>query len=467
MKSYILIILSLLLSINTLSAQIHSTVDERMELQSIVFRLAGAQEFVNNDFKEYSDAIDKYFNKYSDHEIIRFIQDIRSRKNIAYSLIPVSTPMLEIKENGVVSNMENAYGPAVAVWGEDWDRYVQLLNDFYRKSKFNKFFSSQSGTYRKALADIDKMLARIDTSWFAKTFGNYYEPRVYLCMANGSHNYSFTDSTGKSGYGIALGYSPISFNYNYNVIIHEMAHRYTAMSDDYYPDAENAMTRIFENKWLVERYRQNAYPQKSAVFNEWLTDLVVIMYNMATDTVAGGRQRVLNDINLAEGMYGYIWMGRSVEFMDNFYNDRDSYPYFQDFMPRLCEFLRFTTRTDNWTKVLEENDKPHPYVKSVYPVNGSNLAEYKNLKDIRIQFSEPMNKSFGFNGTYPVETEDQLFDLEAAYWEDNKTFVIPINAKNLDKSDYFKLVLSQKGMISSLRMMMMMTDYEVEYFVND
>lgn len=457
-------IIVLLLNNISLPAQIHSTVDERMELQSIVFRLAGAQEFVNNDFKEYSDAVDKYFYKYSDHEIIRFIQEIRSRKNIAYSLIPASTPMLEIKENGVVSKMENAYGPAAAVWGEEWDRYVQLLNDFYRKSRFNKFFSSQSETYRKAIADIDKMLAGIDSSWFAETFGYYLEPRVYLCMANGQHNYSFTDSTAKGAYGIALGYSPMPFYYN---IIHEMMHRYTAISDDYFPKAESAMTRIFENKRLVERYRQNAYPQKSAVFNEWITDLAVIMYNIATDTVDGGRQRVLNDISRAEGIYGYIWMGRSVEFMDNFYDDRNSYPYFQDFMPRLCEFLRFTTKTDNWIKVLEENDRPHPYVKSVYPVNGSNLAEYKSLKEVRIHFSEPMNSCFGFAGVYPEEKEEWLFNLESAYWENDKTFVVPINAKNLDKSDYFKLVLRKSGMISSLRMMAIETDYEIEYFVND
>lgn len=460
---HINIILLLCLNTASLYAQIQSTVDERMELQSIVFRLAGAQEFVNNDFKKYSDAVDKYFSRYSDHEIIRFIQEIRSRKNVAYSLIPASTPMLEIKDNKVVSQMENAYGPAVSVWGEDWDRYVQLLNDFYRKSKFNKFFSSHSETYCKAMADTDKMLARIDTSWFAETFGYYCEPRVYLCMANGRHNYSFTDSTSKGGYGIALGYSPMHFH---NVIIHEMAHRYTAMSDNYYPEAESAMTRIFENRRLVERYRQNAYPQKSTVFNEWLTDLVVIMYNMATDTVSSGRQRVLNDISRAEGMYGYIWMGRSVDFMDNFYNDRDSYPYFQDFMPRLCEFLRFTTRTDNWIKVLKENDRPHPYVKNIYPVNGSNLAEYKNLKEVRIQFSEPMHSVFGFAGAYPEKKEDWLFDLGAAYWEDDRTFVVPFNAKNLDKSNYFKLVLRKTAMISSLRMMTIETNYEIEYVNN-
>lgn len=436
-----------------------------MELQSIVFRLAGAQEFVNNDFKEYADAVDKYFGKYSDHEIIRFIQEIRSRKNIAYSLIPGSTPMLSIKDNGVVSRMENAYGPAVAVWGEDWDRYVRLLDDFYRKSRFNRFFCSQSETYMKAMEDMDKILSGIDTSWFYGTFGYYLEPRVYLCMANGWHNYSFVDSTANGGYGIALGYTSMFFDNN--IVIHEMAHRYTAMSDDYYPEVEDAMTRIFENGWLVDRYRQNAYPQKSAVFNEWLTDLVVIMYNMATVTVDGSRQGVLNAINCAEGINGYIWMGRSVEFMDNFYSDRNTYPYFQDFMPRLCEFLQFTTRSDNWVKVLKESDKPHPYVKNVYPVNGSNLAEYKNLKEVRIQFSEPMNQCMGFRGLYPSEPEDRLFDIESSYWQDDRTFVVPVNADNLDKSDYFKLVLNKKGMVSSLKMMMMATDYEIEYFLKN
>lgn len=465
MKYYTLILYIFLASAYSLSAQIHSAVDERMELQSIVFRLAGAQEFVNNDFKEYADAVDKYFGKYSDHEIVRFIQEIRTRKNIAYSLIPVSTPMLAIKDGGVISVKENSYEAAEEVWGEDWDRYVRLLDDFYRKSRFNRFFCSQSETYRKAMEDMDKMLSRIDTSWFYGTFGYYLEPRIYLCMANGQHNYSFTDSTANGGYGIALGYSPMFFDYN--VIIHEIAHRYTAMSDDYYPQVESAMTRIFENGWLVERYRQNAYPHKSAVFNEWLTELVVIMYKMAKETAGGSRQGVLNAINCAEGM-GYLWMSRSVEFVDNFYSDRDTYPYFQDFMPRLCEFLQYTTRSDNWVKVLKESDKPHPYVKNVYPVNGSNLAEYKNLKAVRIQFSEPMNNHcMGFIGLYPSEPEDRLFDIESSYWEDDRTFVVPVNADNLDKSDYFKLVLNKKFMVSSLKMMMMATDYEIEYFVEE
>ena len=42
-------------------AQMRATVDERMELTSIVFRIAGAEEFVNDQMQEYGEAIDRWF----------------------------------------------------------------------------------------------------------------------------------------------------------------------------------------------------------------------------------------------------------------------------------------------------------------------------------------------------------------------------------------------------------------------
>ena len=42
-------------------------VDKRVELLSIVFRLAESQEYSANDFKKYADEIETYFGKYKNH----------------------------------------------------------------------------------------------------------------------------------------------------------------------------------------------------------------------------------------------------------------------------------------------------------------------------------------------------------------------------------------------------------------
>ena len=43
-------------------------VDEKIELLSIVFRLAEKQEYSNKNFKLYDDKIEQYFEKYKNHE---------------------------------------------------------------------------------------------------------------------------------------------------------------------------------------------------------------------------------------------------------------------------------------------------------------------------------------------------------------------------------------------------------------
>jgi hypothetical protein len=57
-------------------------VDERVELLSIVFRLADAKEYNSKRFKLYSDKIEKHFDKYKNHDLITFVKQIREENGI-------------------------------------------------------------------------------------------------------------------------------------------------------------------------------------------------------------------------------------------------------------------------------------------------------------------------------------------------------------------------------------------------
>ena len=61
---------------------LNPAVDEKTELLSIVFRLAGEEEYVNNEIKNYTDAIDKYFDPYKDDALIKFVKKIRKKNGI-------------------------------------------------------------------------------------------------------------------------------------------------------------------------------------------------------------------------------------------------------------------------------------------------------------------------------------------------------------------------------------------------
>ena len=65
----------------------HPKVDKRIELISIVFRLAGNREFNGDDFKSYTQDIHNYFDKFKDHPLIHFASKLRAEKGVSYDAV--------------------------------------------------------------------------------------------------------------------------------------------------------------------------------------------------------------------------------------------------------------------------------------------------------------------------------------------------------------------------------------------
>ncbi|MFR9165699.1 MAG: DUF4932 domain-containing protein [Dysgonomonas sp.] len=84
--------------------------------------------------------------------------------------------------------------------------------------------------------------------------------------------------------------------------------------------------------------------------------------------------------------YGFIWMDRAIGFMENFYINRDLYPYINDFMPELADFLN--NIASNIGTVIEEYNFQKPYITNIFPLPNSVVDA--GIKEIRIEFSQPM-----------------------------------------------------------------------------
>ena len=69
-KTHIALIFFILTPVMDCFGQLTCKVDERMELTSIVFRVAGIEEFTNDNIPEYAKAIDSWFGKYKSHKLI-------------------------------------------------------------------------------------------------------------------------------------------------------------------------------------------------------------------------------------------------------------------------------------------------------------------------------------------------------------------------------------------------------------
>lgn len=72
------------------AAQLRATVDERIELTSIVFRIAEIPEYMNNNVPDYALSIDRWFQPYKNHPFIAFIKKMRTQNRIKYAAVTVS-----------------------------------------------------------------------------------------------------------------------------------------------------------------------------------------------------------------------------------------------------------------------------------------------------------------------------------------------------------------------------------------
>ncbi len=142
---------------------------------------------------------------------------------------------------------------------------------------------------------------------------------------------------------------------------------------------------------------------------------------------------------------GFIWMRRSMDFMENFYAHRDLYPHIEDFMPQLIAFLNFTA--DNFDSVLTEYQNRHPYITNVYPAVNSDITGFN---EIIITFSEPMLGAWGFTEVALDDPNVKELYINAVEWSEDKLQVKLILApEESEPNCTYGIQLLPEGFISA------------------
>ena len=455
---------------NRLGNGVSVIVDERIELVSIAFRLAGAMEYVNDRVPEYMAEIDSCFAPYTDHELFTFIRKAREEYNFAYSIPAKSALMLDLSGGRVrISRdweIEKEFDSAddLYCWTEDLFReYVDLLDDFYRESGFHEFFLSHKDFYTTTVERNTDIPSRVDMSWFERFYG---EPAVgvdlYMGLCNGNSNYSIFDVMHRKDWdgrlAIVIGATdggdgiPVMLEQHFVAIIHEIAHYYTnPLTDMYYPQMEDSMKAIFPH--IKEAMAGIGYGHVETVAGEWINELFTLAYLKAC--FESGRCLFSYQYNVAhDEESGYIWMGRAMGFMENFLADRTLYPTVKEFMPQIVAFTN--ELPEKWDTIAAEFENRHPYVTDIYPAGG---VIPEGVSIVRIRFSEPMLE--GIQGLMRIEGYEMLpFDFKASCWEDERTFVIKLGP--LEPGMTYGVGLN-KGMFYDSDLVSFAEDYKIVF----
>jgi len=439
MKKLFLLLMILVCLTRTAYAQFEVKVDERFELVSIIFALAGVGEYCHSGIPSYFQDVD-IFEPHFYTEPVNFIRELNIKHRIGYSTVPATACFLEIKDGEI--RLQDRYTLSEVYefdsrWTEDlFEKYIEMLNVFYKESNFHQFFEDHRELYEIAEQRISEYIADVSTGWIESFFGKPFDPeiKIYLSLMNGPYNYAIPEGVLIGMFSDEEGLPVPKENLTIPVLVHEILHHYTnPLFDAYWEELKPAGEKIYPR--VEEKMVKGAYGTVQHTIKEWLNHLCVLMYRKDT-----GDSRL--EYNISSDMKkGFIWMERSCDFMENFYARRDLYPTIEEFMPQLVAFLNFTA--ENFEFIEREYKYSHPYIKSIYPAPGSDITE---AEEIIITFSELMLGSYGFNG-WPEGTEPL-----AAYggeWIDDYRYRIKLTPNVMKRGHTYGIILHPIGFISA------------------
>lgn len=348
MKLRFTLFMLFIFSLATARTKIVSTVDQRVEMFSIIFRLAGNPEYNTKFAKKYVSDIHSYFDKYNNHPVVDFAKKLASEKGIGFSKVMYLAVDLEFV-NHKFSLIKQSENSLAGIWEmEDELKFVALANDFYKSSKFESFFNAHKPLYNEATSQFDHSVAEFDQNWYFDYYGDHnIEFKVILGLADGGANYgpsvkpihkkkivyAIMGSWTFNEEGKALFPESIYLSY----LIHEFNHSFIdrLLDEDGNEKALKSSGEILLNNQKVAM-RLEGYEDWQSVINESLVRSSVVRY-MIDHKDKAAQEEISKQIKK-----GFLWTKELVALLGEYESSRTQHPTFKSFYPRIATFFNAT-----------------------------------------------------------------------------------------------------------------------------
>lgn len=412
------------------------TVDRRVELVTLVARLADYPEYQSKLVPVYTDSLDVWFAPYKEHPAVLYMKMLNKESDLAYNAVPMMGVYLteppKLRPRLPLTATQPEYR-----WGvERGTEFIKLLDKFYKDAHCEEFFAQQAPLFEQVEDTFQNVFAEIDMDWFTRFFGE--EPNGGMIpivgMGFGGANYggsiTYPDSTEDKyafmgSWGMRDGKPSYNKNWFLNTIVHEFSHSFVNPALDAEPGLAWAASQIFRAK--SNEMREQAYTNGRLVLNETFVRAAVIRYLMEHADSTAVNNEMLYQIDRH-----FIWMPEAVELLGEYEANRDKYPDFRSFMPRIVEFCNEVSTQMNVIERRREKEKAIRSGKVVHVVavepfgNGAQDVD-PDLAEITIRFDRSLvGRGYAFNpGPGGM---DKLFEFVGAkgYSDDNKAFTLQV-----------------------------------------
>jgi hypothetical protein len=373
-------------------------VDERVELLSIIFRLAGAPEYSGRAVATYAEAIDAHFGQFKDHPAVIAAKELRERHGISHNavvdLAVHLTPLPELRErvNLPSPQMDHRWsGVAVAP-------FVEKVRAFAADANVAAFFAQQRPLYglieRRTRYVVDH---EVKLDWVRTYYGGSQGARFFIVPAiNGGFAYGprFHGSAGElEFYAIMNSWQtdedlrptfPVS---SVGTVVHELSHPYvTPLVLEKYEELRPAGEQLMRS--FASQMRDLAYNEAPTVIHESIIRAAVARYKLAHVGEDAARRELTR-----QRQQGFVWIEELYDLLGTYEQNRTRYPTLRDFFPELRSY--FSGLAQRAPAMAAAYETTRPRVVEFSPANGStNVAPGTRL--ITFRFDRMMNGGRGF-----------------------------------------------------------------------
>jgi uncharacterized protein DUF4932 len=373
-------------------------VDPRVELLSIVFRLAGNSEYSMSPLKTYTVDIDTYFAPYKEHPAVALARKLAAERDVGFDAVMVLAVHLSPAPalNPLVAFTDDV--PDARFGKNNAILFAQRLADFYRDTHFEKFLAAHQSLYDLATERFRVVISDLDLNWYKSFYGDLRMGQydLILGMNNGGGNYGprvvWTDGHEQFFSIIGCWSQDDSGNPTYSpdylpTIIHEFNHSFVNPAFAKHKSEFASASQVFER--VADKMRAQAYGNSDTMVIESLVRAAVIEYLNSKGHESSEIQRKIRD----EQLIGFVWVDELYELLHRYSAQRTRYPTFESFMPVVAQFYR--SLAPRISEKVASFSQRCVHVSGVLPFQNHSQDVEPGIKELVITFDKALDPQAG------------------------------------------------------------------------
>jgi hypothetical protein len=404
-------------------------VDPRVELLSILFRLAGSPEYNMGRVASYVKDVDDHFGPYRYYPAVEMARKLRQTRGVGFDACMI----LAVHVTDAYTLKEKVpFDPPPEIFGPRWPpaearEFLEKARGFVKDTRFEEFIRDHQRLYRVAVSRIQELVrTHGHLEWFPEFFGARpqasFTVAVGLLNGGGSYGPHCRTADGKEELYCILGVwktdakgLPQFDRDMLDVVIHEFCHSYSnPIVARHLGELQGAGGKIYPR--VAAHMMGQAYGSWQAMMYESLVRACVVRYSYNYEGPVAARLAVEE-----EKRRRFLWIQELSDLLGQYETQRDRYPTLDSFMPRIVAF--FNQYADTFLEQMEEAPGKEPRIVSMTPANEASNVD-PDLAAIRIVFDRPMKA-----GSCSITGEDpHLPEVtgNARYDAERKVLTIPV-----------------------------------------